>query len=178
MELANCGALLLLVLGMAYSGLVLSQRYYRQSEVSVRVQQQAVLAIRRLVGDLGGTPGAGFRSGNDGLVFVTARSTGGTVTYDSSSGRPLWRGLVCYYVSAGDLLRKQRGLTPSPTLPDPMPALADLRDDPTLPAEVVARGVQALQVVRTAPLTFRVRTVCPDFGGGAMELTGTVSFRF
>lgn len=171
-------SLLLIVLGIAYAGLVLSQKYYRHSEASVRVQEQALTAVHRMVSELGGSPAAGVRSDANGLVFVTARDSDGRVSYDSSSGQALWQGVVCYYAQGGALLRKQRALTPSVDLPDPLPAPADVRDDGSLAAVTVARGVATLQLSAGPPLTVSVRTTSDDFGGNSIDLSGTVAFRY
>lgn len=176
-ELATHTSLLLIVLGIAYSGLVLSQRYYSHSEASVRVQEQAMLAVRRMVSELGSAKAAGVRHDADGLVFVTARKRDGRVDYDPVTGDPVWQTLVCYYAAEGALVRKSRPLTASTELPDPLPTPLELRNDPSLGTETAARGVEALVVLGGPPLALRVRTATSDYSGCSLELTGSVSFR-
>lgn len=177
-EVAVHSSLLLIVLGIAYAGLVLSQKYYRHSEASVRVQEQALLAVRRMVAEMGGSPAAGVTSDANGLVFVTARDAQGRVSYDSTSGECLWQGVVCYYLDSGSLCRKERPLTPSTTLPSPLPGPAEIRDDSSLAFEVAARNIETLQFGAGEPFTLSVRTSTDDFGGSSVDLSGSVAFRY
>lgn len=175
-ELTINSTLLVILLGIAYAGLLLAHRYYAESEAAVQVQQQATSGLKHLVSDLGGTPSTGVRTDTSGLTFVSARTSTGSVAYDTS-GSVLWQSVVAYYVQGGVLYRKARTLTPTATIPSPLPTAAELRDDGSLVPRAVARQVETMTVTAGSPMTIQLRTASDDFGGSSLEQSAVIGFR-
>lgn len=180
LELLSYSALLIMLFGMVYSVLALSLRYYHNAEDAGGLQNEAMVALNRVLGELSGTPARAVRADANGIVFLSARTADGRLRYDSD-GNLLWQEVVCYYRDTangrGVLRRKERAMTPTATVPTTLPTVADLRGDASLPSTIVARDIASLTVTPGYPTDLRITASSDRFAGATVELSGGFGFR-
>lgn len=123
-------------------------RYVRVTNASIAVQQACLTALGRITQELGESSRLGFSlSGSKDsaeLVLASPRDEKGRLRYDSQN-RLLWQKSVLFYIDRVNgvrcLMRKERLLSRPTAKPPDLPPAAVLRDDPTLPPQLVASHV-------------------------------------
>ncbi len=112
-----------LVLTGIYGILTSSMKYYRITEIRSDLQQNAIMAVSGILGDMMGTPRSTIVMSTttpSGVFFVSSRKSDGNHEFDSS-GLLIWQKWVCYYLESNssgsyNLVRKEVPLnTPSST---------------------------------------------------------------
>jgi len=103
-EVLVAGSLALLVMGLAYAMFMLSDRYFRITDVKTEVQLNALLASQRLQNELRGTIISSVTnatgSAPPALCFQTAYDGNGVFQTDDYAN-PVWQSYVIYYLPVG-----------------------------------------------------------------------------
>lgn len=175
-EVSIYGTLLLVVLGMSYAVLAMSLRYYQTLDNQAQLQQAGLVASTSLVDDLSGTAQASVRTEGNGLVFLSARGVGGQVFYDEA-GDLLWLKFVCYYRDGQRLMRRERSITPTVTVPATIPTVASFASDGSLPTRLVAADVTGLSVTPGSSVLLGLTLSNTRFGGSLVSVSDRVRLR-
>lgn len=126
-ELTVASAVLLLILGVAYTLMIFGTRYLREANARLDCQREAVRVLADLSRELRQSSHQSVHcatiASNDnpkGLVFASAHQENGELSFDPA-GKPIWQRLICYRNEGGDLLRCQEPLvTPNANIPKPL----------------------------------------------------------
>ncbi len=179
-EVLVSGSLLLFLLGALYLLMVGGMRYFQQGRAYQTVQNQTMIAMRRLLAELQDSRPGCWSFNNlpvSHLVFLSASlpmPNEGPVQH-SPLGVVNWQKWVCYRLTAANELERQEFCPPAaPGLPNVMPPS-------TIPAygsfifagpnlRIVARSISRFRVVQdVSPDTLRIEIQ-------AREATGTNKF--
>lgn len=161
-ELMIYSVLIGLVLTGIYGILTSSMKYYRITEVRSELQQNAILAISGILGDMMGTPRSTIMmstSSPSGVFFVSSRKDDGNHEFDSA-GLLIWQKWVCYYLESNstgtfNLVRKEVPMsTPSSTPGLPPYTSVSLFASANLEKHIVAKDIQSMAI------TFNSTTNC------------------
>ena len=158
----------LVILGGLYSIYVMGSRYLRMAQTQSQLQQQAALAVHRVVQELSlsvDEPQA-VRVGKDPacLWFLSARAEPragkGDPPFDTD-GQLQWQEWVGFFLDSRQFTRAQTPLEGAP-LKRPFglvaqPSLDDFRRDPE--REVVADAVETFMVAHTAAGLYSLRVI-------------------
>lgn len=179
-EMLTYSALLVMLFGLVYSVLSLSLSYYRQAEDSGGLQNEAMVGLNRLMGEMAGAPATCISADSNGVVFLSARTSSGGFTFDSG-GNLQWQRYVCYYLDTVDgrkvLRRKEKALTATATLPTSLPTVASLKSDGSLKAQTVALDIDSLTVTVGATTEVKLTASSDRFNGSSVALGGGMGFR-
>lgn len=126
LELLVYAALLILVFTGIFGIFIASVKYYNSANASIKVQQSALEATYRLTRELSESSLSSvvlYNGTPKGIVFMSPRTTTGTVSHNSTSGfegEVTWNSYVCYYLETDaedstkfQLVRKVKGVAAS-----------------------------------------------------------------
>lgn len=149
--------LLIFLLGALYLLLIYGMRYLRQGEVYQTVQQQALIAMRKVTVELANSNMATVSFGTAPTPHVIFLSLEKELTQPdrwvysyNAGGLPLWQKWVCFFLdgASGHVVRTEIPLASPVTLP-PTPAAPSLASfESVVPPhrQVVARHIDTLEV--------------------------------
>lgn len=118
-EVMVYAVLLSLFLGGIYGIFSYSMRYFRAAEVRTSLQQNALLVMSNIFGDMAGTAKSSVVIENSqnpkGIMFVSARKSDGNYEFDNY-GKLKWQKWVCYYLKSDgtgkfNLVKKESPIT-------------------------------------------------------------------
>jgi len=153
-ELVVTSALLLFLTGGITLVTMNGMRYFRLGYAYQTAQQQALVAMRKLVDELQNSRRDSVSSSSSPspephLVFLSARPpepTTGALVHDVD-GRLLWQKWVCYYLTTDrQLVRTERPLdeTPPGLIVPPLPAAPLVAEMAALQGRRIADGIEAV----------------------------------
>ena len=153
-ELMIYSVLIGLVLTGIYGILTSSMKYYRITEVRSDLQQNAILAVSGILGDMMGTPRSTITmstSTPQGVFFVSSRKSDGNHEFDSS-GLLIWQKWVCYYLESNssgsfNLVKKEVALTTPSSTPG-LPPYTSVTQfaAASLQKHTVAKDIQSMAI--------------------------------
>lgn len=164
-EVLVASALLLVVQGIAYLLLVLSNRSWSvvatRADVAINAQV-GVAAMRRELQD---TTASSVTVGTNAVAFLSALDDGGVFQTDAD-GQPLWQAFVVYYVDPNNSALRRSRITPASATPLSQAQVAALCD---------GRGTVIAYDVAALCLTSKGAQVTLSVTARATMLTGRVS---
>lgn len=153
-ELVVASALLMFLTGGITLVTMNGMRYFRLGYAYQTAQQQALVAMRKMVDELQNSRRDSVSSSSSPSVdphvtFLSARApepNAGSLVHDDQ-GRLLWQKWVCYYLSTDrQLIRSERPLdeTPPGLVVPPLPAAPPVAELAALAGRRVADGIEAV----------------------------------
>lgn len=134
-----------------YGVLISSMKYYKLAENSTELQNNAMIAVVKMVNELSETRYSTISSGGSpaGIIFLSPRNSSNAFEYDSS-GQLYWQKWVCYYIGTDQngistLIRKERYLAAkTATPPSNTYTTASFSSDGTLTPDYISRYATSL----------------------------------
>lgn len=167
--------LFVLILGGAYTVLVLAFRFTSRLDDSVDTFQQALLATSKMSQAIGtGSQASVVTEGND-FAFVSAAPPAGPFTQDPT-GQLEWHKFVFFYVDQNVLYKGEVTFAGSSTLP-PTPLPSALRADPDAKIAKVAEGVVSLAITTGSGASTQLKVEGDSDRKNSLTLETRVTFR-